>query len=673
MKTLKLRISHTVSQKIRQPLSVFFSLGVLSLILTNLAQAALRSPSVQDCLKCHDNHSSKATQISSEKFFNSVHKETTCLACHSVVTAGVAEAVATVAAGGLKTGVFEKSLNGCAYTFKKETQCTRCHAEVAKDHSESVHNSKRLPVGCARCHVEIHAIQSQKNDKLAIAKLCSQCHEHQSAYFKSQHHQAIVEGRNDSATCTDCHGLHAIKKIDNVSQGRLFHTKACLNCHADQAMMTKNKVTAIGPETFFESYHGKNVRLGYPEKVAGCADCHSAHAVLKASDLNSTVHSKNLVKTCAQCHANSSASFVKYLPHAEIRDHKKNPVLFVTFILMATLLVGTFLFFWVHSLLWAVRSYVERRQKARQLAAEHLASDGAGTTADGSLVRSAVHVIQGRKKLYKRFKPIHIYLHIVVIVSFLGLSLTGLPLKFSHTAWGKVLVDAIGGTATAGLIHRVCAVITFGYFFVAIGMSIQFLFFGKNRDKPVLDKLFGPDSLFPNKKDLSDIIAMFQWFFFRGQKPSFERWTYWEKFDFMAVFWGMFAIGSSGLMLWFPEFFGKLLPGWMFNVATIIHSDEALLATGFIFTVHFFNTHFRPEKFPMDFVIFNGEISKEEMIEERADQWRRYEAEGITEEFVVTKPSSLVWDLTLKAFGFLAVIIGLTLAVMMVYTLIAHS
>ncbi len=119
-----------------------------------------------------------------------------------------------------------------------------------------------------------------------------------------------------------------------------------------------------------------------------------------------------------------------------------------------------------------------------------------------------------------------------------------------------------------------------------------------------------------------------RWFFFKGPKPTFERWTYWEKFDFVAVFWGMFAIGGSGLMLWFPEFFGLFLPGWAFNVATIVHSDEALLATGFIFSVHFFNTHGRPEKFPMDFVIFNGQIGKEEMIEERGDQWKRYEEAG---------------------------------------------
>lgn len=129
----------------------------------------------------------------------------------------------------------------------------------------------------------------------------------------------------------------------------------------------------------------------------------------------------------------------------------------------------------------------------------------------------------------------------------------------------------------------------------------------------------------------------------------------------------MIAIGGSGLMLWFPEFFGGFLPGWAFNVATIIHSDEALLATGFIFTVHFFNTHGRPEKFPMDFVIFNGEMNKEEFLEERGDQWKRYEELGITEQFVKPKPSGVLYDFILKTFGFIAVITGLSLVVLMIY------
>ena len=628
-----------------------FKIAFCALILFNFSLAIADDVALpmasRDCLKCH------SPKISANDYYNSVHKETTCLACH--IKDEVKDENPAPQISGKKK---------CVLSFKA-IDCARCHAQAVKDHADSIHNSKRLPVSCAKCHAEIHAIKSHKNDKLSISKQCSLCHKQQLEYFESGHHKALLEGRTDSATCTDCHGLHAISKIDKRSGGRVFDTKSCLKCHSDEKMMAKSKLTVIAPETFFESYHGKNVRLGYPQKVAGCADCHSAHLILKSKESKSSVNPGNLVKTCGRCHANSSLSFSRFIPHANPLDHQKYPILFWTFVAMTALLVGTFLFFWVHSGLWAMRSFVERRRNAR-------AASFPDQGKSANLV-SEVHALKDGKKLYRRFKPLHIYLHLLVVTSFLGLALTGLPLKFSATPWGKALIDFIGGTARAGLIHRGCAILTFGYFSVAVAMSVHFLFFDKKVNGTVRERLLGPDSLFPNLRDLQDMTAMFKWFFFRGPKPSFERWTYWEKFDFLAVFWGMFAIGSSGLMLWFPEFFGRILPGWMFNVATIVHSDEALLATGFIFTVHFFNTHFRPEKFPMDFVIFNGEITKEEMVEERADQWRRYEAEGSTEEHLVTKPSSILRDLVLKSFGFFALFVGITLAIIVVYTLMGRS
>nr|WP_291316585.1 hypothetical protein [Desulfuromonas sp.] len=252
-----------------------------------------------------------------------------------------------------------------------------------------------------------------------------------------------------------------------------------------------------------------------------------------------------------------------------------------------------------------------------------------------------------------------------VIISFLGLSLTGLPLKFADQEWAKTMMSFYGGVHYAGLIHRGCAILTFYYFLSTIVMSFDFLFIRRDVEGSFFVRLFGPDSLLPNFRDIRDVKAMVRWFLFRGPKPTFERWTYWEKFDFIAVFWGMFAIGGSGLMLWFPEVFGVLLPGWTFNVATIIHSDEALLATGFIFTVHFFNTHGRPEKFPMDFVIFNGEMTKEEFIEERGDQWKRYEELGVTEDYAARKTSGVLYDFFFKGFGFLAFFTGLSLAFLM--------
>ncbi len=620
----------------------------LSGVFFLLGSAAHGQAEKIDCLKCHQK------DISIHQYEQSVHKDLTCTACHlRDETLPLRQNSKKKSKQISERKSEQKIKEECLVPFQK-MDCSRCHAQEAKEYSTSVHNSERLPISCEKCHAGIHTLTSHKSDKLAMAKQCRECHSQQESYFQSSHQKGLEKGNLDSATCTDCHGLHSIAKVDNDAKGRLFHTSACLKCHEDKVMMGKSKLTTVSGVTYFNSFHGKNVQLGYPEKVAGCSDCHNSHLVLKSEEVASSIHPSNLVQTCQQCHGGATASFVKYIPHAEDQNKEKFPVLYWTRMAMTGLLVGTFLFFWVHSLLWAFRSFVEKYHKSKAVVLK-----------EGGEISH--YKVRDPQKIYRRFEKRHIYLHLLVVVSFLALAVTGLPLKFNSTPWGKSLMDFFGGVHRARLIHHTAALVTFTYFAIVIFHSINFLFYDKKIKGSLIEKLFGPDSLFPNWKDWSDLKTMFRWFFFQGTKPSFERWTYWEKFDFMAVFWGMFAIGSSGLLLWFPEFFGRFLPGWMFNLATIVHSDEALLATGFIFTVHFFNTHFRPEKFPMDSVIFNGEISKIEMLEERGDQWRRYESEGRTEEFVVTKPSSLLWDFVLKSFGFLAVLLGVSLVIGMIY------
>src|SRR4029079_6110395 len=109
---------------------------------------------------------------------------------------------------------------------------------------------------------------------------------------------------------------------------------------------------------------------------------------------------------------------------------------------------------------------------------------------------------------------------------------------------------------------------------------------------------WGPASMAPQPKDLIDMYRHMLWVNRLGKTALFDRYAYWEKFDYWAVFWGMAIIGGSGLLLWFPVAFARVMPGWAFNIALLVHGEEALLAVGFIFTIHFFNSHLRPEKFP---------------------------------------------------------------------------
>jgi cytochrome b subunit of formate dehydrogenase len=573
-----------------------------------------------ECLGCH-------TKINEKKFAQSVHGALSCNGCHWDIT-------------DVKTHLKAKG----SKIQSEPITCHRCHKKEGAEHYASAHFIN--DVQCKDCHQEIHDMTAWKGDKIRVIEKCTTCHS-DDGYAQSVHGVGTLGGSPDSPACSDCHGLHKIPILKGdepkmVEFRKEFHTEVCQKCHADKEMMERNKVFLIATQTYYESYHGKVEELGYPALVAGCADCHGFHSILPPSDPKSLTSEGRLVETCGKCHSKANANFVQFIAHATHKDPVREPVLYWTFVLMTTLLVWVFGVFWFHTLLWWRKDYWEKRElRAKGIFfPQHVNPNEAG-------------------HIYRRFSTFDIALHFTMMVTFIGLVLTGLPLKFSHAPWATGLMHFLGGARVAGLIHRICAAITFGYFGTAIAYIFYFLFFKKIPGDPnPLQRLFGPDSLCPRWKDIQDIIRMIRWFMNRGPRPSFDRWTYWEKFDFLAVFWGMFAIGLSGLMLWVPEFFAIFLPGWVLNIATIVHSDEALLASGFIFTVHFFNTHFRPTKFPIDTVIFTGRFPKYELVEERPEQYKRMLAEKTLETYRDKYPSVMV-DLFSQIVGFAMVAIGL--------------
>jgi len=267
---------------------------------------------------------------------------------------------------------------------------------------------------------------------------------------------------------------------------------------------------------------------------------------------------------------------------------------------------------------------------------------------------------------YQRFTRLNRILHIIMIVSFMSLALTGMTLKFSYTGWASFLSRLFGGFESAGYIHRFAAVAMFGIF---VAHVVDLLRRVRRESGSLWKMLTGPDTMLPTKSDWRDLKGSLRWFLGRGPRPEYGRWTYWEKFDYFAVFWGIFVIGSTGLMLWFPEFFTLLFPGSLINVATIIHSDEALLATGFIFTVHFFNTHLRPEKFPMDTVIFTGRMPLEEWKRDKPAEYEQLVRRGELETYLV-EPYPDVVVRALKAFAWTALALGLSMVVWIIYAMV---
>jgi cytochrome b subunit of formate dehydrogenase len=215
------------------------------------------------------------------------------------------------------------------------------------------------------------------------------------------------------------------------------------------------------------------------------------------------------------------------------------------------------------------------------------------------------------------------WMHVVVMTTFLGLSATGMPLLFSDAAWARALASIFGGFRGAGIAHRAFgAVLLIAVVFHLADVAWRAFVRGER------GLFWGPTSMVPQPRDLVDFYRQLKWFAGLGPRPSFEHFTYWEKFDYWAVLWGTAIMGAAGLILWFPVAASRILPGWMFNVALFVHGAEATLAIGFIFAVHFFNGHLRPGKFPMDLVIFTGSVTAAELQHERADEYRRLSASG---------------------------------------------
>jgi cytochrome b subunit of formate dehydrogenase len=267
---------------------------------------------------------------------------------------------------------------------------------------------------------------------------------------------------------------------------------------------------------------------------------------------------------------------------------------------------------------------------------------------------------------FTRFSRLNRTLHILMIVSFMSLALTGLTLKFSYTSWAGPVSRLLGGFETAGYIHRAAAVLMAGVFVTHLVDLVR----RKNRDYASWrGMLLGPDTMLPTRRDVVEFVATMKWFLGMGQRPRYGRWTYWEKFDYFAVFWGIAVIGSTGLVLWFPQWATLVLPGWALNVATIIHSDEALLATGFIFTVHFFNTHLRPEKFPMDIVIFTGRMPLEELKRDKPTEYEALLAKGELERHLV-EPYPPIVVRTIRAFAWAALGLGFFMVAWIVFAML---
>ncbi len=237
---------------------------------------------------------------------------------------------------------------------------------------------------------------------------------------------------------------------------------------------------------------------------------------------------------------------------------------------------------------------------------------------------TATEIRERSLPVVRRFSPWARATHAVLGASVFGLVLTGMPLRYPHAFWAGPLLAVWQGDAGAAMMHRVFAV----GFFLAGGMHVAGLFAGLATGRITRRSIFGPDSIVPRGDDLRNVGRNLRYLHGAGPRPDFGRFTYFEKFDYFAEIWGLLVIGVSGLVMWFPEIAARFLPGWVVNAALIFHAYEALLAMGFLFAIHFFNTHLRPDVFPVDPVIFSGNMPLDEVRRRYPGWYRRLLEDG---------------------------------------------
>jgi len=223
----------------------------------------------------------------------------------------------------------------------------------------------------------------------------------------------------------------------------------------------------------------------------------------------------------------------------------------------------------------------------------------------------------------RRFTLAQRLFHLLLMLCFMLQAATGLARMYVETGWGRSLARVFGGYESALSVHKAGGVALL----VLFGLHLAYLVFGVG-----WRRLAGPDSLLPRPSDLGDFFRHLGWMLGLRPEPRFERWGYWEKFDYWAVFWGMVIIGGTGLVLYDPVASSRSMPGWGLNVAFWVHRIEALLAIGHVFVIHFFIAHLRRRSFPMDRAMFEGSVDLAHARQEKGAWIERLAAEGRLDE-----------------------------------------
>jgi formate dehydrogenase gamma subunit len=586
------------------------------------------------CVSCHAD-SAKAMATGAHAALGSADDSQTCISCHG--TSNTVKAVsgpqfcATCHADEVQQ--YRASVHGIARDHGNADvpSCQNCHgsahAALPASDPQSPVSKQHLPDTCGSCHsnpqlaakymfTEVRPVQAYRqsvhgralqqgntnaatcNDchgthdilpvsdpkskiwKQNVASTCGRCHAGvYNIYAQSIHGQAVAKGVLQAATCTDCHSEHRILApgdpgspvyMANVSQ------EACSRCHADTQLMAGFAMPQDRVPTYEDSYHGLAAHEGR-QTVANCASCHGVHNIYPSSDPRSTVNHANLSKTCGQCHQDAGSRFAigpvhtfsKTTPGGRILDFVR-----IFYLIVIPVTIGLML----------LHNFIDLRRKARAI-----------------LARYRQHPGQSRLTLSERWQ------HVLLLVSFTVLVITGFALKYPHAFWVTPIVRWEHHLPIRGWIHRIAGVILIG----ASVYHMVYLTAKKSGRRWLKDMM-------PDLRDAKEAIGTVEYNLGRREElPRYRRFNYAEKAEYWALVWGTIVMAITGVLLWLNDWILAHLPhpATILAVSTAVHFYEAILATLAIVVWHFYFVIFDPEIYPIKWTLLTGRAPEHEVRE----------------------------------------------------------
>jgi len=477
--------------------------------------------------------------------------------------------------------------------------CGQCHtSEVIPGRSmtgaydqwqESVHaqvTDGRVNATCSDCH-DSHGgrYATGSTAKPNISRTCGKCHQKiKEDYHIGVHGQALARGNLSSPTCTDCHGVHGIYHVgDRRSDvyGFCSVEGCCAQCHQAERINSRFGIRST-IESYSDSFHGLALKKG-DMRAASCASCHGAHDILNSSDPRSSISKDNLTKTCGKCHPGIGDQVTKGKVHPELSSTAETTgekVQFWVKWIYLGLIPAVLGFMFLHNLLdWIkkIREHLARRR------------------------------LEGK---YLRLTKNERIQHIVLMSSFTLLVITGFALTFS---WKIPGLSGEANETLRAVLHRIAG--------IAMGLWMVYHFYWVIATKRGRGYVM---AMIPKLKDAYDLLQALGYNLgLVKERPKFDRFSYIEKAEYLAMIWGGFVMVLSGLILWFEEPVLRFLPLWAIDVAHIVHYMEAILATLAIIIWHFYSVLFNPDVAPMATHWLTGTLTEEEMKHEHALELER--------------------------------------------------